>query len=82
MTENRPTITVEQFAELCRMVHKIADERPVSNYIEEKEWTTEAGPKRMHKEWALYILGQLGLGIQPGENPGEFLKAMGISTYP
>lgn len=87
MTENRPAITVEQFTELCQMIKKISNEDTLADYKSEKQqgWPEEQGeraPKRMHREWALYILGQLGIGIQPSEDAEEFLKAMGIPTYP
>ncbi|WOX21058.1 hypothetical protein [Streptomyces solicathayae] len=83
MTENRPAITVKQFAELCRMIQVINDERTLSYYLNEKQGSPEeTGPKKVHREWAIHILGQLGISIQPSEDAREFFKAMGINTYP
>ncbi|MFF8444773.1 hypothetical protein ACF07U_28365 [Streptomyces californicus] len=85
MTENRPAITADQFAELCRIVQTISDERTLTYYLDNKgeNGRPENGPKKYHREWVLHILGQIGVSIQPGEDTGEFLKAMGIGpTYP
>ncbi|MFI9118686.1 hypothetical protein ACIGW0_04630 [Streptomyces bikiniensis] len=82
MTENRPTITVEQFAELSRVLACV-NETSLSEYLANKGkgWDDTRKPVKEHREWALYVLSELGLSIETGGDVGKFLNALGIQSH-
>ncbi|MFC8896506.1 hypothetical protein [Streptomyces cinereoruber] len=82
MTENRPAITVDQFTELCRILANV-NEGSLAEYdkYKKKEWETSKQPQKTHREWAIYILSELGLSLQIGDDTGKFLESQGVQAH-
>ncbi|MCX4558098.1 hypothetical protein OHA02_18050 [Streptomyces phaeochromogenes] len=74
-TENRPTISVDQFNRLTETMFKAHLGVPVSHELREDQ-----KPRQMHRDLALQVLQTLGLSLRV-DDPEEFKQAIGHGNW-
>ncbi|WP_198359177.1 hypothetical protein [Streptomyces fildesensis] len=62
-TENRPTISLEQFRQLCDVLYQVGEGHEAPH----EPVPARENPRKGDRDWALHILSKLGLGLRVDE---------------